>query len=173
MHKKEKRCLVVGDAMVGKTTLIKTLLGIPTSERYESTVFLDFYKGRVKVPRTRESAISDVVRLPVENDDQIIIVCYSATDRESYINARTFWLPLIKKNHKRNPILIVATNTESIDSTDSEHVESKDGLSTAKLFNVQSFCEFSKTNSPDITGILDFITMSFCYNHDKQKICQR
>ena len=44
------KCLVLGDAMVGKTTLIKSLLGIPIPDRYETTVFLDFYTGVVSLP---------------------------------------------------------------------------------------------------------------------------
>ncbi|KAL4238320.1 hypothetical protein ACF0H5_003032 [Mactra antiquata] len=128
--KKLLQCAIVGDGMVGKTSLSRAFTSLPECEDYIPTVF-ENYAEKIQVngdeytisifDSAGQREYGSLRRFSYEDSD-VIIVCFSVVDRESFQSVRDFWVPEIEKyTNRKKPLVLVATqidmrNTTSYDS---------------------------------------------------------
>ncbi|KAL3873238.1 hypothetical protein ACJMK2_036378 [Sinanodonta woodiana] len=152
MAKNVVKCCLVGDAMVGKTAVVKAFLD-KELQPYTPTVF-DNYAGQISYEGA-EWTIS-IFDLPGNHDhrdlrrfayaeSQCFIVFYSSVHRKSFQNVTKFWLPELKKYVRRKPLLVlVDTHCELRNTVTSETdtpVSIEEGFSMTQEIEAVSFIE--------------------------------
>ncbi|XP_035231554.1 ras-related C3 botulinum toxin substrate 1-like [Stegodyphus dumicola] len=115
---------VVGDKRVGKTSLLKTYThGVFPQGEYVSTVFPylsdeDYvyskpinYSGHPVLltmwDRVYNQKEDDLIRSLQYDQTDIFLLCFSVTDRTSFLNATTLWKPEIQKHCPKSPCILV------------------------------------------------------------------
>ncbi|KFM82608.1 Ras-related protein ced-10, partial [Stegodyphus mimosarum] len=115
---------VVGDKRVGKTSLLKTYAhGVFPQGEYVSTVFPylpdeDYvyskpinYSGHPVLlamwDRVYNQKEDDLIRSLQYDQTDIFLLCFSVTDRTSFLNATTLWKPEIQKHCPKSPCILV------------------------------------------------------------------
>ncbi|XP_071083758.1 transforming protein RhoA-like [Haliotis cracherodii] len=122
----EVKAILVGDAGCGKSCLFFRLLNgqfIPkqqvesTFERGASTVFVKGQKIELMICDAGGSSIFDSLRQLSYNDVDVIVMCYSITDRDSLQNLSERWRPeMMNSVTSDRPIVLVATKKDLRDS---------------------------------------------------------
>ena len=89
----------------------------------------------------------------------VIIVCYSVVDRESYNNVSEFWVPEIRSYiGKARPIILVATQTDlglQADCDGNAVVTRKEGANLANKIGARLFMESSVHDSTSISKLFE------------------
>ncbi|XP_011494605.1 PREDICTED: mitochondrial Rho GTPase isoform X2 [Ceratosolen solmsi marchali] len=129
--KKNVRILLVGDRGVGKTSLILSLV----SDEYADDVPSKAEEITIPANVTPEQVPTRIVDYSAveQTEDQlcneilkahVICVVYSVQDKETLDNAKTYWLPLIRKNISSNrcPVVLVGNKIDIIDYSTIEEV---------------------------------------------------
>lgn len=90
----------------------------------------------------------------------VIVVCYSAVDRESFDNVTDFWIPEIRNYvNKDKPIILVATQNDLI-TKDSTYVPRNDGHNLANKINATLFIETSMHDVNGVTELFQSVVVS-------------
>uniref|UniRef100_F1LB57 Cell division control protein 42 n=1 Tax=Ascaris suum TaxID=6253 RepID=F1LB57_ASCSU len=118
------KCVVVGDAGVGKTTMIKTATGCSSHlTNYEPTV-IDVYGSQLSHPLTYPHFMEiydspgkeeyDRLRQLTYVGVHVIVICYSVGCRNSFRNAENRWADEIKLGlcPENVPIVLAATKID-------------------------------------------------------------
>ena len=82
-------------------------------------------------------------------DCDVILICYSVNNRDSYENVRVTWVPEINHFCAGKPVLLVATKSDlrNSDETDETLVQISEGDNLARELRLNGFVECSaKTN---------------------------
>ncbi|KAK3591826.1 hypothetical protein CHS0354_007683 [Potamilus streckersoni] len=162
-------CTLVGDGMVGKTSLALTLLKKMLPEKYVATVF-DNYNGSqwlagdmhtVSMFDTAGQQDYEGLRVFTYKESVVIVVCYSVADRESFSSVRELWLPEIQKHTRGNnktPIILVATQTDLRNKSEwdvDKTVSTSEGVQLAKYIGAEEFIECSVVNKEGVSEVLE------------------
>ncbi|KAK3093826.1 hypothetical protein FSP39_020673 [Pinctada imbricata] len=161
--KKAIKCAVVGNGMVGKTSLAKLITMGKHPERYEATVF-DQYEGCVShagkqyklnvFDTTGEHDHKDLRCFCYRGSD-VFVVCYSAIDRDSYESIKDFWIPEIRfLCRPKTPIILVATQTDANCEYDSK-ISTKEGIALAEEIGADHFAECSSSSCLGIHFVIE------------------
>lgn len=144
------KIVVVGDGAVGKTCLLICYTNNSFPEDYVPTVF-DNYDAHTKYgDRVVKLSLWDTAGqeeydrlryLSYPNTD-VFLVCLSVVNRISYENVTAKWLPELKENSPKTPIILVGTKTDL--RGDAEYLEK---LKTQGLGTPISFEEGVKLKS--------------------------
>ncbi|KAL4238159.1 hypothetical protein ACF0H5_002870 [Mactra antiquata] len=152
------RCSIVGDGLVGKTSLVKKFVHNKYTDSYVATVF-DNFAGHVAVAGDKYTvSVFDTagqrdyegLRVFTYAQSDVVIVCYSAVDRDSYDNITEFWIPEIRNYIKKTiPIILVATQTD-LCTNNNDSVTAQDGEILAGKIGASMFLELSVH---DVNGV--------------------
>ncbi|XP_033734165.1 rho-related GTP-binding protein RhoH-like [Pecten maximus] len=166
-------CTLVGDGMVGKTCLAKVFTDKTFPDQYVATV-QDSYSGQAWFAGDQYSITitdsagehegSDVRRVSYDKSD-VILLCYSVLDRESYASLRTHWSREVGSLAKRCPVLVVALQT---DKRTSRHVTTTEGRSMSKSIKANGFIECSAKNVNDVKDVFENV-VRMCLRNRKRK----
>lgn len=110
MSENRKKVLIVGDAGVGKTNLIKILSNDEFNEIYIPTKIIKKYETDKLILYDYPGEIKYNVRLELEID--IIIIVYDTTNNLSYKSLK-FWKNKGEEYYKNIPIIIVGNKIDS------------------------------------------------------------
>ena len=157
--KTEYEITLLGDKKVGKTCLTKMYIKgtfddeyLPTQGIRQFSVEKDypFSFGKVKVVINDISGEAQpiIYKLFIQRADAIII-CYDATNRDSFEHIKTNWYRLIKENKNKDLKLgIVSTKNEFVDL---KKVKDEEGLNLAKEYEAifQKLSTSYKTENVD------------------------
>jgi len=157
-------CAVVGDGMVGKTTLALSFVQKQFHDSgYVATVF-DNYAGNVQLHG--ESYTVNIFDSPGQHDyeevrafsykdSEVIIVCYSVTDRDTFRNVKDVWIPEAKSHMKRRkPLILIGCQTDLRDENNGEDVVSEqDGAELAKQVSADCFLECSSSSRTGVAHV--------------------
>jgi small GTP-binding protein len=120
------KCLVIGDAGVGKTTLCKTMLGDSFDPDYHPTVF-ETYK--IRVPLFKEMPVEiwdmsgnakyDKKRPVVYPNVNGILICFDLTSKESWRNVKRKWVPEAM-SYPDFPLLIAGCKFDCINAANAQ-----------------------------------------------------
>ena len=123
------KCVVVGDAAVGKTSLLVSYTTDAFPEEYIPTVFENF-SANVMVDGksidlglwdTAGSADYDRLRSLTYPETNAVLICFSLISPASYENVRAKWFPEVSHHCPNTPIILTGTKLDLRD--DKETVE--------------------------------------------------
>lgn len=90
----------------------------------------------------------------------VIVVCYSAVDRDSFNNVTEFWIPEIRNYVKKDkPIILVATQND-LKTKDATYVQRNEGHNLAKTINATLFIETSMYDANSVTELFECVVVS-------------
>ncbi|KAK6181425.1 hypothetical protein SNE40_009273 [Patella caerulea] len=145
--------IVVGDEMVGKTSLAHSKLALSFQDDYIPTVFENFeikhkVGGEDFVISLFDTAGLDNhrnLRTFAYNICHAIIMCFSVCDKESYKNVIDVWMPeIIAETKGKIPIILVGTQADTRGHVFPELEISTDaGYKLAKQIGADTYIECS------------------------------
>ncbi|XP_060063037.1 rho-related protein racD-like [Ylistrum balloti] len=173
MDTKSVFCTLVGDGMVGKTCLAKVFADTTFPDQYIATV-QDNYSGQAWfggdqynitiTDSAGEHEGSDVRRVSYCKSD-VILLCYSVLDRESYDSLRSHWSRELGSFAKRCQVMVVALQT---DKRQSKHVTTEEGRRMTKSIKANGFIECSARNGTDVKDVFENV-VRMCLKNRKRK----
>ncbi|XP_063427297.1 cdc42 homolog [Mytilus trossulus] len=169
-------CAVVGDGMVGKTCLAKRFAGSQFSDKYVATV-AETTTGSVSAYGDKYSVnIFEIqsARCKTITEADVIVVCYSAVDKESFENVKSFWVPMVRKLHKKKPIVLVATQSEMRDENNTDHVSDAEGQNFMKSINADYYNKCSAATNEGVKNVFESVVCAAIrYRKKKTNVLKR
>lgn len=179
-------CIVVGDGMVGKSTLALSFTQQKFPDDYVATVF-ENYAGLVSVAGEQFTVkIFDSpgqhdyegVREFSYKDSEVYILCYSVGDRDSFKNIKEFWAPEAKSHMKRKrPTILVGCQSdlrEHHEYYDSDIISAQEGEALARDIGADCFLECSSLEGYNTRDVFETSVMSVLkYRKKKSNIFNR
>jgi cell division control protein 42 len=118
------KCVVIGDAAVGKTCMLISYTRNDFPAAYVPTVF-DIIGTSVRIDN-REYVLNlfdtageeafDRLRPMSYADADVFLVCYSIVEHASFENIRNVWIPDIRRHRPHTPFIIVGTKIDLRDN---------------------------------------------------------
>lgn len=154
------KCVVVGDKTVGKTCLLLQMSYIAnTITRSQEESFSCTYSvkldvnGKVCQLQLSEAEFSeskDENRSVVYEDTDVICLCFSVADRESFQNVKEKWNKEVRHFSPHSPLILVGTKVDLRDEDlgaskkkELDTVSFKEGKKLAKRIAAQKYVECS------------------------------
>jgi GTPase SAR1 family protein len=107
-------------------------------------------------------------------DADVIVVCYSAVDRESFENVKSYWVPEIRKLNKKKPVVLVATQSDIRDENNSDHVSDTEGQNLMKLINADYYNTCSAATNDGIKKVFESVILATMrYRKKKTNVIKR
>ncbi|VDI06775.1 Ras homolog gene family, member Q [Mytilus galloprovincialis] len=171
-------CEIVGDGMVGKTCLSKRFAGSQFSDKYVATVsettsgsvsaYGDKYNLNIHEHEEKST------RLQAITDADVIIVSYSSVDRESFENAKSVWVPEVRKLHKKKPIVLVATQSDIRDENNTDHVSDTEGQNLMKSIKADYYNKCSSATNDGVKNVFESVVCAAIrYRKKKTNVLKR
>ncbi|KAH3853823.1 rho-related GTP-binding protein RhoQ-like [Dreissena polymorpha] len=170
-------CTMVGDGLVGKTSIVRKFARQSSTEQYVATVFDNFAgsvtingsKTTVSVFDTAGQQEYEGLRVFTYSQSDVILVCFSVVDRESFLNVSDFWVPEIRLHvGKSKPIVLVATQADLRGSPKTVSISKQEGRNLACKIGAKLYLETSSKDSESINTVFEHAVISAV----KQKKCK-
>jgi small GTP-binding protein len=155
------KCTVIGDSKVGKTCLLISFV-TKTFPDYIPVVFnghasslrVDPYDIYFRLWDTASSGEYERLRPLIYPGTDIILMCFSVSDRMSYINLEKQWLPELEKYfNPLPPIVVVACKSDLRSDKSIDCISSREGVSMAIRLNAGAYIECSAKELINLTYI--------------------
>jgi len=160
---KTPKCVVIGDAGVGKTSFIHAFTNTPFSEEYIPTINdtfnVHFNVGNkdvvVEVHDTAGGKDYEKLRTMSYSQAETFIIVFSLINASSFENVRKKWVAEIGQHNTKSTIIIVGTKLDlRNDKTTLDKLKAKalspitteQGILLAKEVNAAKYIEFSAQN---------------------------
>ncbi|XP_066985149.1 ras-related protein ced-10-like [Macrobrachium rosenbergii] len=121
-HSVEKtiKIVVVGDAAVGKTSLVMSYTQNTFPTGYAPTIFDNFVANvlidgepyKVNLFDTAGHENFDRIRPLTYPDSDVVLICFSVNNMNSFQNVKNVWIPEVKKYCPNTPYVLVGTKTD-------------------------------------------------------------
>ncbi|KAK7104517.1 hypothetical protein V1264_019219 [Littorina saxatilis] len=176
-------CSMLGDGMVGKTCLTLSYTQHLFTDNYTATVF-DNYSVPLKVGG-QEFVISlfdtagqsdyESLRAYTYQESEVLVLCFSVCDRESFYSVINSWLPEIQRHTKRRrPMLLVGTQIDLRTPDCQDQVTTEEGNNLAKIIGADCYIECSARNQEGLQQVFEHVVFSALkYRKKKNKIFNR
>ncbi|KAM9331413.1 rho-related GTP-binding protein RhoH [Gastrophryne carolinensis] len=114
------KCVLVGDAAVGKTALLVRFTSETFPDAYRPTVYentgVDVFMDGNQISlglwdTSGNDAFKSIRPISFQHAD-IVLLCFSVTNHTSFLNVRNKWLAEVRHHLPRIPVLVVATQTD-------------------------------------------------------------
>ncbi|KAL4238223.1 hypothetical protein ACF0H5_002935 [Mactra antiquata] len=162
------KCVIVGDAGVGKSSLAARLSSrkfkdeyIPTIfDNYAATVMLDEKPFHFSLFDTAGKEDYDRLRVISYMNCDIFLVCFSVISRESLDSVTSHWVPEINHYLPKTPFIVVATQTDMRNMTPINGVHTKPEVSLKEAAELADKCgaaSYVECSSLTSDGIPDVI----------------
>ncbi|XP_033736432.1 rho-related protein racD-like [Pecten maximus] len=168
--RKPINCTLVGDGMVGKTSIVHTYIGKGMDTKYVATVF-ENYAGGTSIDGERYTvSIYDPagqhdyshMRACTYTDCEVILMCYNANDRDTFDNIKSFWLPEIRKfRGKKSSLILVATQTDTRNPNSGSSVSTQEGEDLARDMNAVGYMETTIKNHDSVKDVFQKVVTLF------------
>ena len=117
---KTRKCVVIGDQNVGKTSLIISYTTNSFPTKFESIVFQDyssniFFEDELYTISLWDTSSKDqhkILRPLCYPQTDIFLICFSLVNPETLENIEKNWLPEIKKDYLNCPLILVGTKLD-------------------------------------------------------------
>eukprot|EP00658_Telonema_sp_P-2_P013245 TRINITY_DN15012_c0_g1_i2.p1 TRINITY_DN15012_c0_g1~~TRINITY_DN15012_c0_g1_i2.p1 ORF type:complete len:177 (+),score=15.79 TRINITY_DN15012_c0_g1_i2:169-699(+) len=150
------KVIIIGDAKVGKSSLMKRFIDDEFSDEYLHTIGVDYAARIVEFGHDAtklqiwDTAGQERFRIIINSyyrDSKGYIVMYDVSDIESF-NHLKMWIASIAKlaNKKADPYIMLVGNKSDVDISD-RVVSAEDGRKLANQFNIPFFETSAKTGS--------------------------
>ncbi|KAK3591825.1 hypothetical protein CHS0354_007682 [Potamilus streckersoni] len=185
-EKKNVQCTLVGDAMTGKSTMAQSFMDEQHPQGYVATVF-DSYAGVYELADDKfgitilDSAGQhdyESMRAGTYKESEVLVLCYSCVDRDSFDSIQDFWVPEMKHyTRKRKPVILVATQTdlrENKKKTSDVHISSEEGAELASQIGADCFLECTFMDHITVKQVFETVIISALkYRKKKVNLVQR
>ncbi|XP_011427678.1 rho-related GTP-binding protein RhoJ-like [Crassostrea angulata] len=166
--KKPISCTVIGDGMVGKTCLSEVFSGQTMPQEYVSTVFNN-YAGKSTVGGDKyvvsifdsagEHEYTELRSFSYK-DSEVLLLCFSVSDRDSFESVKDFWAPEVKDFlGKRVPIIVVATQTDTRSDLGGD-VSTEEGQRMAKEIGAERYLECSCSDQQSVHSVFENVVLT-------------
>lgn len=113
-------------------------------------------------------------RLQAITDADVIIVSYSSVDRESFENAKSVWVPEVRKLHKKKPIVLVATQSDIRDENNTDHVSDTEGQNLMKSIKADYYNKCSSATNDGVKNVFEnVVCAAIRYRKKKTNVLKR
>jgi len=155
------KVLVVGDATVGKTSILLTVTTGHFPTEYVPTV-VDTFRHNIMVgPKVYSLGLWDTagqeefanLRQKSYRDTDVFVLCFSVIDEASWENLRTKWLPELEREVPQPAIILVGTKIDLRGNT--EHM----AMLKSKKIVSEEFVEITEEKGKNLASIIK----AFCY----------
>ena len=117
-------------------------------------------------------------------ESEVLVLCFSVCDRESFYSVVNSWLPEIQRHTKRRrPLLLVGTQIDLRSSSSSssssptsgqDEVTTEEGHKLAKIIGADCYIECSARNQEGLQQVFEHVVFSALkYRKKKSKIFSR
>lgn len=166
--KKPISCTVIGDGMVGKTCLSEVYSGQTMPQEYVSTVFNN-YAGKSTVGGDKyvvsifdsagEHEYTELRSFSYK-DSEVLLLCFSVSDRDSFESVKDFWAPEVKDFlGKRVPIIVVATQTDTRSDLGGD-ISTEEGQKMAKEIGAERYLECSSSDQQSVLSVFENVVLT-------------
>ncbi len=175
-HLSRCKCMIIGDSAVGKTSIIKVLLGHPNQfpNKYLMTTGIDIFSKTIRIPNSEQSVqlfiydcsgkhfYREIVRKVWSKNESLIVAVFDVTNEESFHSLQN-WLTEIFKAIKSSESTIGVIIGNKIDLIDRRIVSSDDAHRLAKKYKMRYFdCsakEFNGIEEPFVHLVTNWLEM--------------
>lgn len=156
------KCIIIGDAAVGKTSIVKMLLGPPNQfpKKYSMTTGVDISSKTLRIPNSDhivelfiydcsgKNVYKEIVQKVCSCNVSLIVSVFDVTNEESFKNMHN-WLTELTKAIKKPETTIGVVLGNKIDLSERRIVSSEDAHQLAKKYKMRYFDSSAK----DMIGI--------------------
>ena len=108
------------------------------------------------------------IRSAAYKDSEVLVLCYSVVDPESFESISDFWVPELNSCHRhRKPIILVATQTD-LKTDNGDSITTEEGEMLAKEIGAECFLECSSVDIDSVTNVFEH-TVSAGLRYRKKK----
>lgn len=165
---KHVHCAMLGDGMVGKTCLTLSYTEETFTETYTATVF-DNYPVPLQVggqnflislfDTAGQSDFEDL-RAFTYKESEVLVLCFSVCDRDSFSSVCNSWVPEIKRHTKRRrPVILVGTQIDLRTGADGE-VALEEGEAMGKAIGADCYIECSAKSKDGLREVFEHVVFS-------------
>ncbi|OCT99446.1 rho-related GTP-binding protein RhoH [Xenopus laevis] len=159
------KCVLVGDAAVGKTALLVRFTSEAFPDSYRATVYentgVDVYMDGVQISlglwdTAGNDAFRSIRPLSLQNAD-IVLLCFSVANHTSFLNVRNKWIGEVRQHLPRIPVLVVATQTDQreLDHMRLPCINSMDGKQLAQDVRAKGYLECSALSNRGVQQVFE------------------
>ncbi|KAK3092824.1 hypothetical protein FSP39_007648 [Pinctada imbricata] len=136
--------------MTGKTSLINAFLGNKFTDKYTATASDVFQSSMIHYGERFDIKISDfagereseIVSSKALQESDVIIVCYSVDDGESYESIRSFWAPQSQAIKRKAHLILVGLQSDKRSENNSmEYISEQEGRTLMREIHAEGFYE--------------------------------
>uniref|UniRef100_A0A8D0B699 Rho-related GTP-binding protein RhoH n=1 Tax=Salvator merianae TaxID=96440 RepID=A0A8D0B699_SALMN len=157
------KCVLVGDAAVGKTALLLRFTSetFPDAYRptvYENTgveVFLDGVQISLGLWDTAGSDSFKSIRPLSYSQADVVLLCFSVANQNSFLSLRNKWVTEIRTHLPRVPILVVATQIDQRETHRAVCVSPVHGKELAKNIRAKGYVECSSLSNRGVQQVFE------------------
>merc|ERR1712154_33730 len=167
-----KKLCIIGDGATGKTALLYRFKNNVFDPKYESTIFetecvpceFDGQKVNLSLWDTAGQEAFDKIRVLAYDRTDILLVCFSIVNRDSFRNVKDLWFKAIEKNRTKFSnagILLVGTKSDlrgqldKKENPEEKDVTQKEGDQMAKDIKAISYMETSSKTGEGIKELFE------------------
>ncbi|XP_006001547.1 rho-related GTP-binding protein RhoH [Latimeria chalumnae] len=170
------KCVLVGDAGVGKTALLVRFTSETFPDTYKPTVYENtgvdvFMDGNQISLGLWDTAGNDAFKgirpLSYQQAD-IVLVCYSVSNHNSYLNIRNKWIAEIRHHLPKAPVLVVATQTDQREMGAHRAITPVEGKRLAQDIKAKGYLECSALSNRGVQQVFEYAVRT-AVNHAKRQ----
>lgn len=173
------KCVLVGDAAVGKTALLVRFTSETFPEIYKPTVYentgVDVFMDGIQISlglwdTAGNDAFKNIRPLSFQQAD-VILMCYSVANHNSFINMRNKWIGEIRSHLPQAPVLVVATQTDQREMGPHRLscISAVDGKRLAQDIRAKGYLECSALSNRGVQQVFEYAVRTAVYQARRQK----
>ncbi|KAM0694272.1 hypothetical protein Q7P36_006399 [Cladosporium allicinum] len=152
LSKRERKAVLVGDGVCGKTALLRALTGrtfftdyIPAKifQTFVANIEIDGMSTDLALWDTPGQEDYDRRRGSVYSDAHVVLMCFSIDDPDSLDNIHAFWLPEVSDSCAGVPIVLVGTKSDLRDDGAIHPVTYEEALHAQIKIGAKAYMECS------------------------------
>ncbi|XP_071080632.1 cell division control protein 42 homolog [Haliotis cracherodii] len=165
-------CAIMGDEMVGKTSISESYAKKSFKENYEATVF-DNYVVPLHVAG-KEFVISmfdtagkkhfESLRMFSYKESEVLLLCFSTCDRKTFHTVNDLWMPELKRHSKQHkqkrPVILVGTKIDLRVGNERIGVSTDEGVQLAKDIGADCYVECSANDHKGLKEVFQHVVFS-------------
>lgn len=160
------KCVLVGDSAVGKTSLLVRFTSETFPDDYRPTVYentgVDVFMDGVQISlglwdTSGSDAFRGIRPLSYQQAD-VVLMCYSVANHNSFLNLRSKWISEIRSHLPRVPVLVVATQTDQRDTGPyrSSCISPMEGKRLAQDVRAKGYLECSALSNRGVQQVFEY-----------------
>lgn len=177
------KCVLIGDAAVGKTSIVKSLIGRPEDafhSNYTMTTGVEIFRKSIRQPNSEQvleffiydfsgrSMYADLVRQIWSNNVTVIVGVFDVSRQESLSCLQSSLTELLQQISRPQDVVGIIVGNKN-DLSHRRVVRSEDAMSLAKRFKMRYFDLSAKEDAPQIEQAFFHLTQQWLERHTSSR----